>query len=407
MQSKIKTKNYMNIIYIILIIVCIAFLYSRYNDNNFKKSQQQKNKDKNNKNNNNVNNQNYSESMNNDYKSFQKYLITEKDEALAKSKKPILWIPINYEYNSRNWESFGSRSSFKLNQPYLYLTVKSIISNCSDSFHICIIDDDSFTKLIPNWKINMDIISSPLTTYMRTLGNAKLLEIYGGLIVPPSFLCIRDLIEMYNTGISKNNMFVCENIDRNITATTHEFYPNINFMGAIKSSKIINQFIDFVQRIISTDNTSQSEFLGEFDRWCNLKVKKGYVTLIPGKMIGIKTMDDTQIIIDNLLQNEYINFYPNMYGIYLPQDEILSRTYYHWFARLSTKQVLESNTIIGKYILLATAATKTKKVVEQLETNKTKDWIGYWQVPSNFGLWGLKPNVSANYMVRKDTEPRP
>ena len=54
-------------------------------------------------------------------------------------KKPILWIYIPYEYNSRHWESFGSRSSLHLNQPYLYLTIQSIIQHCSNDFYICII----------------------------------------------------------------------------------------------------------------------------------------------------------------------------------------------------------------------------------------------------------------------------
>jgi hypothetical protein len=63
-----------------------------------------------------------------DYGEIKKYLL--KDKTLDKSKKPLLWIHIPHEYNSRNWLSFGSRSSFELNQPYLYLTVKSIIKNC-------------------------------------------------------------------------------------------------------------------------------------------------------------------------------------------------------------------------------------------------------------------------------------
>jgi hypothetical protein len=63
--------------------------------------------------------------------------------------RPILWIYVPYQYNSRHWESFGSRSSHDLNQPYLYMTVKSIINHCDRSFNICIIDDDSFGKLIP------------------------------------------------------------------------------------------------------------------------------------------------------------------------------------------------------------------------------------------------------------------
>ena len=55
--------------------------------------------------------------------------IDNKDDglSLAKSKKPILWIHMNYDINARWWSSFYSRNSTDLNQPYLYLTIKSII----------------------------------------------------------------------------------------------------------------------------------------------------------------------------------------------------------------------------------------------------------------------------------------
>ena len=39
-----------------------------------------------------------------DYTFIQKYLLSDNIEAkLKKYSKPILWIYINYEYNSRNW----------------------------------------------------------------------------------------------------------------------------------------------------------------------------------------------------------------------------------------------------------------------------------------------------------------
>ena len=51
-----------------------------------------------------------------DYENIRKYLL---NDDLGNSTKPILWIHIPYEYNSRNWLSFGSRSSLDLNQPCL------------------------------------------------------------------------------------------------------------------------------------------------------------------------------------------------------------------------------------------------------------------------------------------------
>jgi hypothetical protein len=375
-----KIKNYMNYIYVLIVLAVVLFLYNRYEDKLAR------------------------EDNTGNYNAVQKYLGG--DPSLAKEKKPILWIPITYDYNARNWLSFGSRSSFELNQPYMYLTVKSIINQCDESFRICLIDDESFAKLIPGWTINMKTISTPVVDYMRSLAITKLLYIYGGMVVPPSFLCMRDLIDLYSMGTSGGKMFVCETVDRNITSTTHEFYADTSFMGATKESPILQELMDFVQRKISSDYTSQLEFLGDFNRWCNTRANKGQVTLIPGKIIGTKTMDNKPILVDDLLSNDYIDLYPQAYGIYIPSKEILNRRHYEWFARLSQKQVLESNIIISKYILLASTPDSKMGTIEPME-NRPKKWVGYWQVPSGFGLWGLKPQPFATHLIRKNTNPKP
>jgi len=375
-----KLKNYTNYIYLLIVLMIVWFLYNRYEDKRMREENSE------------------------NYNSIQKYLL--KDTDLAKEKKPILWIPITYDYNSRNWLSFGSRSSFELNQPYMYLTVKSIINQCEESFRICLIDDDSFVKLIPGWSVNMKTISSPIIEYVRSLAITKLLYIYGGMVVPPSFLCMRDLIELYNMGTSGEKMFVCETVDRNITSTTHEFYADTSFMGSPKENPIMQELIDFIQRKVSSDFTAQAEFLGDFNRWCNTRANKGQVTLIPGKLIGTKTMDDTTILVDDLLSNDYIDLYPQAYGIYIPAKEILNRRHYEWFARLSPKQVLESNIIISKYILLASTPDSKKGTIEPM-VDRPKKWVGYWQVPSGFGLWGLKPQPFATHLIRKNTDPKP
>lgn len=375
-----KVKNYVNYIYLSVILIVIWFLYNRYEDKLTK------------------------EQNNENYNAIQNYLL--KDSALGYTKKPILWIHINYDYNSRNWISFGSRSSFELNQPYMYLTVRSIISQCQDSFHICIIDDDSFSKLLPGWNVNMKSLASPVSDYMRSLALSKTLYKYGGLIVPPSFVCMRNLDELYQMGTSGNKMFICETVNRNITSTTYEFYSNISFMGSSKECPELKNMIDFMQRTISSDYTAQSEFLGEFNRWCNSRVQKHEINLIPGKMIGTKDMDDKMILVDNLLSNDYIELYSQAYGIYIPAKEIVNRVHYEWFARMSQQQVLESNVIICKYILLASAKDLNKGTIEPME-NKPKNWIGYWQVPSGFGLWGMKPQPFATHLIRKNSDPKP
>ena len=339
----------------------------------------------------------FSESDN--YNVIQSYLLSDEELIKSKGNKPIMWIHIPYEYNARNWESFGSRTSCNLNQPYLYLTAKSIIKNCDDSFTICFIDDTSFEKLLPNWNINLSLISDPILENTRKLGIANLIYKYGGVSVPLSFLCFKDLLSLYKDGTRNNKMFVCENIDNNITSTTHDFYPNIEFMGANKGDETVGELIEFMQRIISNDYTAQSVFLGDFNRWINHRVEKGKVKLIDGKYLGIKNLDDEPVLIENLLGEDYINYYKEMYGIWVPSKMILKRNTYEWFARMSEGQVLKGNFILAKYCLIASAPDSHLGVIEPLTPKP--DWVSFWRVPSDAPVWGLKPINLGNYVPKE------
>ena len=340
------------------------------------------------------------------YNEIKKYLM--KDKTLDKSKKPILWIHIPHEYNSRNWLSFGSRSSSDINQPYLYLTVKTIIKNCDESFNICLIDDNSFEKLIPGWNINIHLLSEPMSCYVRQLALAKLLYHYGGLNVPISFLCFKDLISLYNKGTNGHQLFVCENYDMNITSTSNLFYPNSQFMGAKKNNDTLNQFIHYMEQQISDDNTAQTKFLGDFDKWCNDKINKNMMRLIPGTDVGTKTIDDEPVTVETLLGEDYIHFYGKMYGIWIPDKMILKRNHYEWFARMSPAQIFQSNFILAKYIVLSLAPDSKMGVIEPME-NASPDWISFWKVPATNGtlnIWGVKPQNLGNDVPRAQNSGR-
>jgi hypothetical protein len=320
-----------------------------------------------------------------DYNAIQKYLLN--DETLANSKKPILWIHVPREYNSRNWASFGSRSSLELNQPYLLLTAKSILTKCSESFTICIIDDDTFQKLLPSWEINMNRISTPISGNVRKFGMMQLLYKYGGLVCPLSFLCMKDLIGLYEKGIRGDKPFLCEMTNRNVTHTSFDYYPDISFSGAPREHPTVQKMIDFWQRTMSFDHTAESDFLGNINRWCNSRIQSGEINKINGVDIGTKTIDETPIILDDLMSNNYLNLYTEAYGIYIPADELLKRNKYEWFVRSSTKQVLESNTIIGNYILI-----NLGEIANVIESDAPERNVGFWKVPSDAPYYGLKPN---------------
>jgi len=336
-----------------------------------------------------------------DYKAIQNYLLDA--ETLSKSKKPILWIYVPYEYNSRQWLSFGSRSSYELNQPYLYLTVRSIINHCDKDFTICIIDDNSFAKLLPSWSVNMNIISDPILSNVRKLGLMKLIYKYGGLLCPISFLCIKNLMGLYVKGTRGGKMFVCETIDRNITSTTYDYYPNLCFCGAPKECPMVNTLIDFITRTSASDYTAESVFSGDFNRWINGRVEKGQVNIIDGSEIGIKTGHGTPIILEDLMSNNYLNIYKNTYGILIPAREILSRRQYEWFSRLSVKQVLHSDTIIGNYMLVNTGMKSNilEPLTPHINGEIKNKFVGFWRTPDYPGLYGLKPNYLGDNMNKQ------
>ena len=332
-----------------------------------------------------------------DYKSIQQILAEQRDD-LAQSKKPILWIHIPYEYNARNWQSFGSRGTFDLNQPYLYLTMQSIINKCSESFQICIIDDQSFEKLIPDWSVNMKIISHPISTKMRALGIAKLIYLYGGMVVPLSFLCMRDLKPIYDEGIQGGKMFAVENIDRNATSSHFDFYPDIHFMGAKKESPAVGSLIEFMQRTISNDFTDQSTFLGDFDRWAQKRIKKGVINVIPGIKVGVKNKEGEPVVLEDLMGASTLDMPHDIYGIWVPHKEILSRRKFEWFARMSIEQIIEANVILSKYILMASVVDEDGALITELR--ETPNWVSFWSVPSQAPVWGLKPDYLGNNMLQ-------
>jgi len=359
-----KLGNLTNLFILFFILIVLGFLYRRFED----KLMREENQD--------------------NYEAIQKYLLD--DVTLGKSKKPILWIYVPYDYNSRKWLSFGSRSSFDLNQPYLYLTVRSIIKHCEDSFTICIFDDNSFSKLIPGWNIDMTKLSDPILCNMRTLGMMRLLYIYGGMLCPISFLCMKDLSGLYAKGTRGNKMFVCETIDRNSTSVRMNFYPTISFCGAPKECEMVAKLCNYIQAVSSHDHTAESKFLGQYDRWCMKNVGEGRINLIEGVEIGTKTIDDKQIILDDLMSNNYLDLYKGTNGILIPSNELLSRLQYGWFVRSSPRQVLESETIIGNYLLLSIGPQEQGGIIETLEVKP--NWVNFWKIPSGAPYWGLKPN---------------
>lgn len=288
-----------------------------------------------------------------EYEMVKQYLLN--DSPLYGYNRPKLWIHSKYEINARKWKNFQSRNTTDINQPYLYLTIQTIVNHCGDDFHICLIDDDTFGKLIPTWDIDLTNLADPLKTQIRHIGMIQLLYYYGGLVLPNSFLCTKNLIDLYRKGIHSDTAFVCENINRhlNLQKEHHRslFIPDTEIMGAPKNCEVLKFFAEYLKKSMYNGHIHmENEFLGNKNQYCIDQIHKGNLRLIGGEYIAIKNRHGKQITIDDLMEESFLDIdSQKIYGIQIPRDDLLRRTKYQWFAILPVKDILESNIILSKF----------------------------------------------------------
>jgi hypothetical protein len=290
----------------------------------------------------------------NDGELIQKYLLN--DSSLTKNSKPILWVHIEFDKNARSWESFGARTSDNLNQPYQYLTIRNIIEHCGESFNVCLIDDDAFIKIIPEWRTKVEHLPRPLRTHMRDLALATVLHIYGGFLIPSAFICFHDLRSLYDAHIGKANVIMGELRTVSSLAAEKQYSPSTKMMGCRKFDPVMKEYMDYLMNLNSHDQTQDMDFTGETTRWWLSKqaATPTAISLIPAEELGAKTTTNKPVLIEELLADQDVHLSPTAAGIYIPEQDILKRSKFQWFARLSPSQVLESHTLIGKYLIINT-----------------------------------------------------
>lgn len=278
---------------------------------------------------------------------IKKYLLN--DDSILNGK-PILWIHNVHEVNSRHWASFLSRNSKNLNQPYRRLCVDTIIKQCGDDFNICLIDDESFSKLIPGWNLVIDDIPDPIKMHIRYLAFTKLLFYYGGMMIPSSTILLKNFKSCYDKLLSKKDSFVGEFVDKSIVSNTLKFFPNASFMGCKKNSATMREIMLYLEKL--NDNSDEYKFEGTINKFIYKLCEEGKMSLLDGKFIGTK-INKKEITLDDLMSNTYTNISPEALCVVIPEEDLMKRSKYQWFLRSSKKQILESDILLTKYFILS------------------------------------------------------
>lgn len=297
-------------------------------------------------------------------KLIHKYLLT--DEDVIDEKKPMLWIHTNHEVNSRQWLDFMTRNTKLLNQNYIECCVKTIINHNSEDFNICLIDDNSFEKIIPNWTVDMTKLADPIKSHMRTLALLKVLDTYGGFLCPNSAIAMKSFRQLYGNSIHKTGMFVGEIVSRNSTSSMMQLCPSTKIIAANKGNQHLRNLMRYCELLISKDSTNEMDFEGNMERKLFEMHMQKKIHLVNGRCLGTKDRKDNAVLVDHLLSDGYIEYDNDLVLVYLPSEEILRRNKFNWFVRLNKEQLKQANTMASK-ILLMSHAKKPQKIQQKQE----------------------------------------
>ena len=277
---------------------------------------------------------------------FMKKILIDETQ-LSKVSKPILWVHLPFEKNSRNWESFFSRSNNEINQPYIYLTIKSIIEQNATDFHICLIDDNTFGKLIPEWNVDMSFIGESDKIKYRILGMLKLLFYYGGMFIPSSTLCLKSLKGLYQQG--ENNIFSIETKSKSNLSNNISLLPGHLFFGSNKNNKTLDELIYYWTHETNIISYGEDNFVGKFELLCYNYTLESRIKVIDGKDIGTKTKDGKEVMLEDLFSEKPdMKFHNNIYCLYIPSEDILKRTNFAWFANETTENIIKGRNLISQ-----------------------------------------------------------
>ena len=288
-----------------------------------------------------------------EYDLIQKYFFNDKmNISKISTNKDIIWVYIDNNKNARKWLSFYSRNSTNMNCPYILSCIESIINKCGNSFKIILVDSNSFKKLLPNWNVDMDLISGVVKENVINLGLMKILYKYGGLKIPSSTVAIQDLKGIYKKGIAKNGCFCVQEINRSLYNEFENFVPGLNIVGCKKNNIVIKDLILFYENMLRTNNTDSIKINGliheKLTRYCD----DAKMNLLNGKFFGIKDKNGKPTDIHLLMSNTYIDFKNDMKCLYVPHNDLMKINKYGWFLTLSQKDLRECKNIICKHLLL-------------------------------------------------------
>jgi hypothetical protein len=321
-------------------------------------------------------------------------LAPSNDGSSSRRHKPPLWIHLPYESNSRVWDAFAERRSNNLNQPYVQQCIEMAIAHCGDDMNVCIIDDSSFARLLPGlWSRvadatghtdivredgDLSTLPDPQRSHLRAVAQLELVHRYGGIVMPYTFLCFRNLCVLLDRCRARgDSLFVVENANRGgaakILATTTtttttgqpnalartglHFAPDARFFGSCEKANPLMAkwtaaaYAQLRRYGVSSQELDFSQFLSH---WCLDAVAAQSLVLVSAPEVCVAYVDaptrrTLPMTVDDLFESsDHARLSQSALGVWIPGEQIICRKKFAWFANISLDSILR-----GDYLLAA------------------------------------------------------
>jgi len=274
---------------------------------------------------------------------IRKHLLS--DIALYGNDKPKLWV---FAGTSKpcvsSWRPIRDYLNADLSEPYISECVKSIIKKCSADFNVIIVDDETMSKFLPDWDVSLTRVAGNERRMKRIQGLARLLQRYGGMVVPASFLCFESPIRL----LSKTPFVVnTTSKGRNAAEFKNEprFAPNLLFMGAQVGCPAIGKLVNFLESADEQFRNSQEDlFLDVAGKFAG-----DIMTVVPARVVGAADNEGKPVGLEELFSVNGVALAPDALGVYFDNDEIARRNKYNWFSDVAIEHVIESDLAVGRY----------------------------------------------------------
>jgi hypothetical protein len=253
-------------------------------------------------------------------------------DVLSRSKRRKIWIYIPLEKNSRQWISFGSRTSTQMNLSIMNLCIKSIIDWCSQTYDIVLFTDQDISEILKS-KLDLSTFSGDVLEKQRQLYILEILYEYGGILLPPT-LYMRNTMKQQDV---LDRWYVCDlpNTHHESTATN---LPSAVITGAPPKDPQLRKYIDYLEK------DPKEEYSVNY-------FKTHSIFVLDGSIFGMKNKYNKPITLDDLMSNKKLKLPEFNIGLYMPYRELLDRNLYKWYCKMSEKQVLETHCAFSYYMI--------------------------------------------------------